>query len=104
MKAEGQARLELPRSPGYTSIDFCMCDTGCGPQVGGGDDTSKGTRGGHVDGAGSCFAACMLHCILVAALHPQEAPLLSACCYAAPMLCLVPLPPAIQRASARPRC
>ena len=27
MKAEGQARLELPRNPGYTSVDFCMCGT-----------------------------------------------------------------------------
>ena len=70
MKAEGQARLELPRNPGSTSMDFCMCDTGCRVHVRRGDGTSKDFRGGHLDGASSCFAACMLLCILVAALHP----------------------------------
>ena len=66
MKAEGQARLEFPRNLGYTSVDFCMCDTGCRVHVGGG----KGIRVGHRNGASSCFAACMLLCFLVAALHP----------------------------------
>ena len=27
MKAKGQARLELPRKPGYKSTGFCMCGT-----------------------------------------------------------------------------
>ena len=34
MKAEGQARLELPRNPGYASVVSCMCDTGCRVHVG----------------------------------------------------------------------
>ena len=38
MKAKRQARLELSRNPGYTSMDFCMCDTGCRVQVGRVDD------------------------------------------------------------------
>ena len=29
MKAEGRARLELPKNPGYASVVSCMCDTGC---------------------------------------------------------------------------
>ena len=41
MKAEGQARLELPGNPGYTSMDFCTCDTGYRVHVGRGDDTLK---------------------------------------------------------------
>ena len=51
MKAEGQAKLELPRNPGYTSMDFCVCDTGYRVHVGRGDDTSRDIRGGHQDGA-----------------------------------------------------
>ena len=70
MKAEGQARLELLRNPSYTSMDFCMCDTCCRVHLCRWDDTSKDIRGGHLDGASSCFAACMLLCFLVAALHP----------------------------------
>ena len=34
MNAEGQARLELPRNPGYVSVASCMCDTGCRVHVG----------------------------------------------------------------------
>ena len=34
MKAKGQARLELPRNPGYASVVSCMCDTGCRVHVG----------------------------------------------------------------------
>ena len=30
MKAEGQARLEPPRNPGYASTDSCVCAAGCG--------------------------------------------------------------------------
>ena len=70
MKAEGQARLGLPRNPGCTSFDFYMFDTGCSVHMVRGDGTSKDTRGGHRDGAISCFAACMLLCFLVAALRP----------------------------------
>ena len=47
MKAEGQARLELPINPGYTSVDFCMCGTGCRVHVGPRDEISKDNRGGH---------------------------------------------------------
>ena len=52
----------------------------------------------------SCFAACVLLCSLVAALRRTEKPLLSACCDAAALLCLAPLPPANKRASVRRRC
>ena len=52
----------------------------------------------------SRFAACMLLCSLVAALCRTEKPLLSACCDAAELLCLAPLPPANKRASVRRRC
>ena len=70
MKAEGQARLELPKNPGYTSVDFCMCGTGRRVHVGGWDEEPKDIRGGHHNGASSCFAACTVLCILVAVLHP----------------------------------
>ena len=30
MKAEGQARLEPPRNPGYVTTDFCVCAAGSG--------------------------------------------------------------------------
>ena len=39
-----------------------------------------------------------------AALCPTEKPLLSACCDAAALPCLAPLPPANKRASVRRRC
>ena len=104
MKAKGQARLELRGNPGCASLDLCTCATGCTVHMVGGDETSKGTRGGHRDGASTCFAACMVLCFLVAALHPWEAPLLSAARYAATKPCLAHLPPAVQRASAHHRC
>ena len=50
------------------------------------------------------FAACVLLCSLVAALSRTEKALLSACCVAAALLCLAPLPPANKRASVRRRC
>ena len=52
----------------------------------------------------SCFAACVLLCFLVAAFRRTEKPLLSACCDAAALLCLAPLPTANKRASVRRRC
>ena len=70
MKAEGQARLELPRNPGCASLDLCTCATSCRVYMIRGVEQSKGTRDGHRDGARSCFAACTLLCFLVAALHP----------------------------------
>ena len=36
MKAEGQARLELPRNPGYKSVGYCTCGTKRGNRVQGG--------------------------------------------------------------------
>ena len=45
-------------------------------------------------GVSSRFAACVLLCSLVAALRRIEKPLLSACCHAAALLYLAPLPPA----------
>ena len=70
MKAQGQARFELPTNPDYTSMDLCICNTGCRVHVGRGDDTSKDIKGGHHYWASPCLAACMLICFLVAALHP----------------------------------
>ena len=70
MKVEGQARLKLPKTPGYTSMDVCMIDAGCRGHMVCGDETPMGARGGNRDGTSSRFAACMLLCILVAALHP----------------------------------
>ena len=52
----------------------------------------------------SRFAACVLLCSLVAALRRTEVPLLFACCDAAALLCLAPLPPANKRAGVRRRC
>ena len=52
----------------------------------------------------SRFAACVLLCSLVAALRRTGEPFLSACCEAAALLCLAPLPPANKRASVRRRC
>ena len=52
----------------------------------------------------SCFAACVLLCSLVAALRRPEKALLSACCDAAVLLSLAPLPLANKRASVRRRC
>ena len=52
----------------------------------------------------SCFAACVLLCSLVATLRRTGKPLLSACCDAAGLLYLAPLPPVNKRASVRRRC
>ena len=52
----------------------------------------------------SCFAACVLLCSLVAALRWMEKFLLSACCVAAALLSLAPIPPVNKRASVRRRC
>ena len=70
MKAEGQARRELPRNPGYMSMDFCTCVTGYGVHAGRRDNTGQGIKERQRDGARSLFAACALLCFLVAALHP----------------------------------
>ena len=46
MKAEGQARLEPPRSPGYVSTGFCVCADGSGlHRVRGGGRLNGGGRG-----------------------------------------------------------
>ena len=66
MRAEGQARLKRPRNPGCVSADLCVCATGCGIHRVGGDKRPNGVH----ECARSCFAACMLLCNLVAALHP----------------------------------
>ena len=70
MKAEGQARLEPPRNPGCVSTGLCACAAGCGMHMVGGDDRPKGGGNGPRKGARSCFAACVLLCYFVAALHP----------------------------------
>ena len=119
MKAEGQARLEPPRNPGYAYTGYCVLAVGYVESgvVGNYEyATGNGFRGVTGDGrlheAGvrerrrirSCFAACVLLCSLVAALRRTEKPLLSACCDAAVLLCLAPLPPANKWASVRRRC
>ena len=70
MKAKGQARLELPRNPGYASLDWCVCATSCKVHVVRGDGQPPVNRNRHREGASSCFAASLLLCCLVAALHP----------------------------------
>ena len=129
MKAEGQARLELPRNLGYAYTGYCVLAVhkrviACWQW----DMRSQGwwvftSTQLIVDYVGSpvldvstvagvreqrrgrsCFAACVLLCALVAALRRTKKPLLSACCDAAALLCLAPLPPANKRASVRRRC
>ena len=120
MKAEGQARLEPPRNPGYAYTGYCVLAEGyLESGVVGNYEYADGngfrgvTGDGRLHGGGgtrttervsSRFAACVLLCSLVAALRRTEKPLLSACCDAAALLCLAPLPPANKRASVRRRC
>ena len=68
MKAEGQAKLEPPRNPGYVSTGSCVCAAGSG--LHGVVDVSTVAEVREQQGARSCFAACVLLCTLVAALHP----------------------------------
>ena len=70
MKAEGPARLEPTRNPGCASFDLCACAASCGMHMVRRDGQPTGDRNGHRDGASSCFAACVVLCYLVAALHP----------------------------------
>ena len=70
MKAEGQARPELPRNLGYMSKIIYTCVTGYGVHAGRGDDTGQYITERHRDGTRSLFTACTLPCLLVAALHP----------------------------------
>ena len=68
MKAEGEARLEPPRNPGYASTGYCMLAVGyMESRV---VDVSTVAEIREPQGARSCFAACVLLCTLVAALHP----------------------------------
>ena len=68
MKAEGQARLEPPRDPGYASTGYRMLAVGyMESRV---VDVSTLAEVREQQGARSCFAACVLLCALVAALHP----------------------------------
>ena len=68
MKAEGQARLEPPRNPGYASTGYCMLAVG---YVGSRVVVVSIVAGVHNQrGVCSCFAACVLLCTLVAALRP----------------------------------
>ena len=119
MKAEGQARLEPPRNPGYAYTDYCVLAVDTWSQGWWAITStpmamdSVGSRVMDVSTVAgvrerrrvrSCFAAWVLLPSLVAALRRTEKPLLSACCDAAALLCLAPLPPANKRASARRRC
>ena len=55
MKARGQARLELPRNPGFKSVGYCICGTerGLRVQVGRGDYMARDIQKGHQDEARS---------------------------------------------------
>ena len=119
MKAEGQARLEPPRNPGYAHTGYCVLEEGYVESgvVGNFENADgNGFRGvmgdGCLHGGGGTRttegllslrrmrAALFLGC----RLRRTEKPLLSTCCDAAALLCLAPLPPANKRASARRRC
>ena len=119
IKAEGQARLEPPRNPGYAHTGYCVLAEGyveSGWWAISRTRTAMDSEGSWVMDVStvagvrerrrvsSRFAACVLLCSLVAALRRAEKPLLSTCCDAAALLCLAPLPPANKRASARRRC
>ena len=68
--AEGQARLEPPKNPGYVSSGLCVCGAGCGMHNVRGDERPKGGKNGCRKGANSCFATAVLLCYLIDALHP----------------------------------
>ena len=68
MKAEGHARLELPRNLGYASTGYYMLTVGY--MESGLMGVSTVTEVREQQGARSCFAACVRLCMLVAALHP----------------------------------
>ena len=120
MKAEGQARLEPPRMPVPVHKSVIACRQWDMRSQGWWAFTSTQLTVDYVGSrvldvstvAGvreqrrvrSCFAACVLLCALVAALRRTLKPLLSACCDAAALMCLAPLPPANKRASVRRRC
>ena len=70
MKAEHQARLEPRRNRGYVSTGICGCAAVCGMHRVRGQQCPNGGGSGRRKGARSCFAACVLLCNLVAALHP----------------------------------
>ena len=70
MKAEGHARLEPPGNSGCVSTDLCVCAGGCGIHTVLGDECPNGGGNGLPTRTRSCFAACVLLCNLVAALHP----------------------------------
>ena len=70
MNAEGQARLEPPKNPSGVPTGLCVCAAGCGMHRVRGDERPKGGGSGPRKGARSCFAACVLLCKLVTALHP----------------------------------
>ena len=50
MKAEGQARLEPPRNPGWVSTDLCVCAAGCGIHRVRGDECPNGGGSGRPTG------------------------------------------------------
>ena len=64
----GKARLQPLRNPGYASTCYCMLAVGYMELGVMGVSTVTEVR--EQQGARSCFAACLLLCILVAALHP----------------------------------
>ena len=117
MKAEGQARLEPPRNPGYAHTGYCVLvegyvESGVVGSFKGAD--GNGLRGvmsvGCLhSGRGTRTTEGQL------SLRRMRAALFLGCCFAtdrgalafcdaAALLCLAPLPPANKRASVRRRC
>ena len=120
MKAEGQARLEPPRNPGYASTGYCMLAVGYAESgvVGNYEyAASNGLRGvmggGRLHGGGGTRttrgplllrrmrAALNLGCCFAPVGGALAFCLLLCCCAAVP--CPL-LPPANERASVRRRC
>ena len=119
MKAEGQARLEPPRNPGYASTGYCMLavsyvESGVVGINGhaAGNELRGVTGDGRLHGGGGTRtlegppllrrmrAALYLGCCFAPVEDALAFCLLLCCCVAVPC----PLPPANKRASVRRRC
>ena len=119
MKAEGQARLEPPRNPGYAHTGYCVLAEGYVEPGGVGSFQNEDGNGFHGvmsdgclhGGGGTRTTEGQL------SLHGMRAALFLGCRFAtdrdalafcllrcSALLCLAPLPPANKRASVRRRC
>ena len=70
MKAEGEARLEPPKTVVVYLWAFACARLAVDYMGSGVVDVSTVVEVREQQGARSCFAACVLLCTLVAALHP----------------------------------